>query len=91
MQTSLSISPAVTTPSWQQLLVIMNGLALMQNIPSMEEYAANWVVLAGMFEELGLAGCAAYCWERFEQYRGLEPGEYVRLIEGQLAELIMVP
>ena len=77
--------------NWQDLLKRKRALELMQNIPSMADYAEDWNILAAQFEAIGMNFSAADCWTRFRHYRDLDLGEYVRLIEGQIAELIHVP
>lgn len=77
--------------NWQSLLGRMIDLAQVQNIPSIQEYADAWNTLAADFETIGLPETTRNCRARFEQYRLLEPGEYIRLIDRPTAELIHVP
>ena len=77
--------------NWQDLLKQKLQLSLLQNIPSMAEYADAWNRLAADFEAIGFTACAAECRARFEHYRDLNPGEYIRLIDLPVAELIEVP
>lgn len=77
--------------NWQDLLARKRQLELMQNIPSMADYAEEWNILGVQFQAIGFVNCAADCLSRFQHYRDLNPGEYVRLIDGQIAELIQVP
>lgn len=66
-------------------------LSLMQNIPNMAEYAEAWNVLAADMDAANRPYSAEACRSRFEFYRELAGGEYVRLIEQPFAELIEVP
>jgi len=77
--------------NWRDLLKRKRQLELMQNIPSMADYAEEWNILGAQFKALGFVNCAADCRSRFEHYRDLQLGEYVRLIDGQIAELVHVP
>jgi hypothetical protein len=77
--------------TWQDLLKRKRALEQMQNIPSMVDYAEEWNILGAQFQAMGFVYNAADCWSRFRHYRDLERGEYVRLIDGQIAELIPVP
>jgi hypothetical protein len=76
--------------NWKDLIKRMMDLAGMQNIPSMAAYAEEWNKLGADFQAIGFENTAANCRARFEHYRDLNPGEYVRLIEQPIAELIQV-
>jgi hypothetical protein len=77
--------------SWQDLLKRKRQLEQIQNIPSVADYAEEWNILGKQFAEIFLMANAEDCWSRFRHYRDLELGEYVRLINGQIVELIHVP
>jgi hypothetical protein len=76
--------------NWQTLTSRMMELAGMQNIPDIHTYAKRWARLAEDFEEIGLKDTAANCRSRAAQYLDYAPGEYVKLIEQPIAELILV-
>jgi hypothetical protein len=84
----IKVAPA---PDWQQLLARKIELAFLQNIPSMEEHIDDWVQLAIEFTNIGLPAAASECIARVAEYSTLTPGEYVRLIEQPIAELVHVP
>jgi hypothetical protein len=65
-------------------------LSFMQNIPDMCQYAKSWNNLAVDFEAAGMLSNAEYCRSRGKHYAELAGGEYLRLIEQPLAELIQV-
>jgi hypothetical protein len=75
----------------EDLLTRKKDLALLQNIPSMTEHINAWLELAHNFTDIGLPAAAGECLARISEYSHLPPGEYIRLIEGQIAELIQVP
>ena len=77
--------------NWQDLLKRKAQLALMQNIPSMADYAEEWNKLAADFLAIGFTACAEDCFACFVRYRDMALGEYVRLIEQPFAELVEVP
>lgn len=57
-------------------------------IPDMRAYASEWLRLADDFHSCGLLSNAALCRERGERYAKMAGGEYIRLQDGTLAELI---
>lgn len=63
-------------------------LANQSTIPDMAAYAEEWNKLAADFEACGLLSNAADCLARYEQYRQIDPGAYLRLIEPPFAEII---
>lgn len=65
-------------------------LSLMQNIPSMSYYARQWQALARGFEIYRMPSNAEYCHARAAHYAELSGGEYVRLIDAPVAELVEV-
>lgn len=65
-------------------------LARMQNIPSLGIYSQAWYSLAKQFDSCGMEFNAQECRTRGEHYDKMAGGEYVRLFEGQVAELIIV-
>ncbi len=67
-----------------------NALSLMNIIPSMSEYAIEWQRLAMDADIAGRPSTAEACRSRAKYYCGLAQGDYIRLIEGCLAELIPV-
>ncbi len=83
--------PTSSSPNWRDLFLRMFTLTQAQNIPSIQTYADDWKKLADDFQAIGLTETAANCRAHFEQYSLLTPGEYVRLIDRPVAELIHVP
>jgi hypothetical protein len=83
--------PTLSSPNWRDLFLRIFTLTQAQNIPCIQTYADDWAKLADDFEAIGLTETARNCRARFEQYRILTPGEYVRLIDQPIAELIHVP
>jgi hypothetical protein len=68
-------------------------LSLMQNIYNMRDYAAAWLKLSRAYRSVGFRANADYCRSRGAYYSRLariSGGEYVRLIESPVAELIFV-
>jgi hypothetical protein len=66
-------------------------LSLMNNIPDMQEYAKDWQRLAILANQNGRYSTAQTCRTRAEHYCNMAGGEYIRLVEGCFAELILVP
>ena len=74
-----------------QLQECKTRLSLMQNIDSMRDYAAAWLQLARAYRAVGFRANADYCKSRgmyYSRLARLSGGEYVRLFEGQIAELV---
>jgi len=67
-----------------------NALSLMNIIPSMSEYAIEWQRLAMDADIAGRPSTAEACRSRAKYYCRLAQGDYIRLVEGCLAELIPV-
>jgi hypothetical protein len=65
------------------------ALAGVQELSS-SEYASQWRTLADEAAQQGRENLAASCYARADFYGKQEPGEYIRLIEGSLSELILV-
>jgi hypothetical protein len=76
---------------YDDLLERRTALEQTDNIEDMWTYAAAWLRLADDFQSAGLLTNAANCRERGTRYGGFPGGEYVRLYEGSLAELVEVP
>jgi hypothetical protein len=77
--------------TWNRLHLIKNYLSRLQNIPDMALYAETWRLLGIEYLILGAPANAEYCLSRANHYQAMAPGEYVRLIESPVAELIHVP
>lgn len=61
-----------------------------QNIADIRAYGSEWVALARDFDNSDRPFMAAACYARAENY-GVQPlGEYVRLIDGPLSQLVPV-
>lgn len=92
----MNTEPTTTTEDeapvldFQELLKRKVQLAILQNIPSMAQHIDDWVQLAIDFTTVGLPGAAGECISRIAEYSHLTPGEYVRLFEQPVAELIQV-
>lgn len=67
-----------------------NALSMMNIIPSMTDYAIEWQRLAMDADIAGRPSTAEACRSRAQYYSGLAKGDYIRLVEGCLAELIPV-
>ena len=65
-------------------------LAKVQNIESVAEYALEWYKLAADAEIEGRINLAAMCQERGLFYAVQDEGEYIRIIDRSLSELIAV-
>jgi hypothetical protein len=63
-------------------------LSSLNIIPDMGEYAKDWMRLALEADAAGRPATAEACKSRAMHYNTLAGGEYVRLVEGCLAELI---
>ncbi len=74
--------------AWPELQARKMQLSLMQNIPDMALYAVAWECLAADFVAIGADANAEYCRSRAKHYGELAGGEWVRLIEMPVAELI---
>jgi hypothetical protein len=83
--------PTSSSPNWRDLFTRMVNLSGARNIPCIQTHADDWQKLADDLQAIGLTETARNCRARFEQYRVLDPGEYVRLIDQPIAELIHVP
>lgn len=66
-------------------------LEQMNCIADMRQYAAAWLELADKFDAVEMPFNGAYCRSRGNHYADMAGGEYIRLTEGSLAELIEVP
>lgn len=75
---------------YDDLIERRQRLAEMNVIPDMRAYASEWLRLADDFQAAGLLSNAGMCRERGERYAKMAGGEYIRLTEGSLAELIEV-
>ena len=78
-------------PTLTQLEEIKKYLSLLQNIPNMAVYAETWRLLSLAYLALGAISTALYCQSRACYYAEMAGGEYVRLIEAPVAELVEVP
>jgi hypothetical protein len=76
--------------TWDELHTRKMYLSNLQNIPDMVLYADAWRLLAVDYLAIGATANADYCQARANHYGQLAGGEYIRLIEGQIAELIIV-
>jgi len=65
-------------------------LSMMQNIPDMKEYAMDWQRLGNRAAIAGLPAMAASCHSRAKHYAEYDGGEYIKIVEGCLAELFLV-
>jgi hypothetical protein len=76
--------------TWNRLQLVKKYLSNLQNIPDMALYAETWRLLSIEFLILGAISNALYCQSRAEYYAELAGGEWLRLIEQPVAELIQV-
>jgi hypothetical protein len=77
--------------NWEELHKIKMYLSLLQNIPNMAIYAATWQGLFLGYLSLGAISNALYCQSRAAFYGEQAAGEWVRLVDAPVAELIEVP
>jgi hypothetical protein len=75
---------------YDDLIERRQALADTHTIADMRQYAAAWLQLADDFAAAGLLSNAALCRSQGERYGAMSGGEYIRLREGSLAELIEV-
>jgi hypothetical protein len=66
-------------------------LSLLNEIPDMGIYSAEWLLLAFDCDKESRNATAETCRKRAEYYCRMAGGQYIRLIEGCFAELISVP
>jgi hypothetical protein len=76
--------------TFEELHKIKMYLSLLQNIPNMAIYAATWQGLFVGYLALGAISNALYCQSRAEYYGEHAGGEWVRLVDAPVAELILV-
>lgn len=77
----------------EQLQKCKMQLSLMQNIDNMRDYAASWLILSRCYRSMGLRSNYDYCRARGKYYSRLARlagGEFVRLIDSPVVELIPV-
>jgi hypothetical protein len=77
-------------PTLEQLEEIKMYLSYLQNIPDMAIYAATWQGLFVGYLALGAISNALYCQSRAEYYGEHAGGEWVRLVDAPVAEMILV-
>ena len=77
--------------TFDELHKIKMYLSLLQNICDMALYAEIWRLLSIQYLVIGAVSNAFYCQSRASYYAELAGGEYVRLIDSPVAELIEVP
>jgi hypothetical protein len=77
-------------PTLEQLEEIKKYLSYLRNIPNMAIYAATWQGLFLGYLALGAISNALYCQSRAEYYGEHAAGEWVRMVDAPVAELIMV-
>lgn len=70
------------------ILELYYGLALMQNIEDMQDYALAWADLSEIALLNDRPYLAAMCRSRAEWYGAQPTGEYIRVIDGSFSELI---
>jgi hypothetical protein len=90
MTTPTTITDVEIFDPTNDLLERKDALAFANEIPDMHAYAFGWLTLAADFESCGLVSNAAYCRSRGEYYMQLAGGEYIKLVEGPFAEMILV-
>jgi hypothetical protein len=77
-------------PALEQLEEIKKYLSYLRNIPNMAIYAATWQGLFLGYLALGAISNALYCQSRAEYYGEHAAGEWVRLVDAPVAEMILV-
>ena len=77
-------------PSTDELLEEYNKLAFMNEIPNMATFAFQWMLLSVKAYSRNRPALGAMAESRAKHYSQFEPGEYIKLVEGPLAEMIMI-
>lgn len=77
-------------PYTDELMERYNQLATTNEIPSMAEYAYQWQLLATQAEGKNRPALAAHARAHAEHYAQFEPGEYIKLVEGCLSEMLPI-
>lgn len=72
------------------LLERRTALSMQNEILDMAKYALAWERLAADFSACGLVSNAEYCRSRGRHYGAMAGGEYIKLVEGPLSEIIQV-
>ena len=74
----------------QDLMERKRKLEQMNEIPDMAKYAQDWQKLAADFRAIGFVFCASYCQSRGDHYGKEAGGEYIKLVDGVFAEMILL-
>lgn len=77
-------------PHVDELISRYNELAFMNEIPSMARYAADWYILGTKANASNRPALAQMCFSRAEHYKKYDEGEYIKLVEGCLSEMLCV-
>ncbi len=77
-------------PYTDELMDRYNELAAMNEIPSMADYAYQWYLLSVQADGKNRPALAEHARAHANHYGKFEPGEYIKLVEGSLSEMLLV-
>jgi len=77
-------------PHTDALMDEYNRLAMMNEIPNMATYALQWELLATKASASNRPALASHAHAHAEYYKQYDDDEYIKLVEGPLAELVYV-
>ena len=78
------------TPYTDELMDEYNRLAMLNEIPNMATYAFQWKLLAVKAYSQNRPALGAHAEKHAEHYGQYDRGEYIKLVDGPLAELVFV-
>lgn len=76
---------------WKALQKAKMTLSLETYIPDMAAYADAWNYLAAEYRALGATENEAYCLARWQHYKDMDPGAYVRHVQSWGLSLDLAP
>lgn len=77
-------------PYTDKLIQEYSRLAMLNEIPSMATYALQWELLATKAAAKNRPALAEHARAHAEHYREYDEAEYIKLVNGPLAEIILV-
>ena len=78
-----------TQPYTDELMNEYNRLAMQNEIPNMATYAFQWKLLAVKAYAQNRPALGAHAEAHAEHYGEYDKGEYIKLVDGPLAEIVM--
>ena len=85
MNTTITVKPYI-----DELMEEYNKLAMLNEIPNMATYAYQWKLLAVKAYSRNRPAMGAHAEAHAEHYGQYDPGEYIKLVDGPLAEMVFV-